>query len=117
MKAIVCTKFGPPEVLQLQEVEKPTTKPNEVLIRIVATAVVKEDPDMRRSPSFNGFLKPRHPISGMELAGEVESVGKKVTRFKSGDPIFVSIFAINCDGYAEYKCLPEIGVVAQKPAR
>ena len=71
MKAIVYTKFGPPEVLQLQEVEKPTPKANEVLIKIVATTVVKEDPDWRASPGLNGILKPRHPILGQELAGEV----------------------------------------------
>ena len=62
MKAIVYTKFGPPDVLQLQEVEKPTPKDNEVLIKIYATTVVKEDPDWRASPGFNGFLKPRNPI-------------------------------------------------------
>jgi len=71
MKAIVCTEFGPPDVLQLQEVEKPTPKDNEVLIKIYATTVVKEDPDWRASPGFNGFLKPRNPILGQELAGEV----------------------------------------------
>lgn len=71
MKAIVYTKFGPPDVLQLQEVEKPTPKDNEVLIKIVATTVVKEDPDWRSSPGINGFLKSRNPILGQELAGEV----------------------------------------------
>ena len=85
MKAIVYTKFGPPDVLQLQEVEKPTSKGNEVLIKIYATTVVKEDPDMRASPGFNGLLKPRHPILGQELAGEVEAIGRNVTRFQSGD--------------------------------
>ena len=71
MKAIVCTKFGTPDVLQLQEVEKPSPKDNEALIKIVATTAVKEDPDWRASPGFNGFLKPRNPILGQELAGEV----------------------------------------------
>ena len=88
MKAIVYTKFGPPEVLQLQEVEKLSPKANEVLIKIVATTVVKEDPDLRASPGFNGILKPRHPILGQELAGEVEATGRDVTRFSPGDQVF-----------------------------
>ena len=79
MKAIVYTKFGPPDVLQLKEVEKPTLKNNEVLIKIYVTTVVKEDPDMRASPGFNGFLKPRNPILGQELAGKIESIGRDVT--------------------------------------
>jgi NADPH:quinone reductase-like Zn-dependent oxidoreductase len=112
MKAVVYTKFGPPDVLHLQEVEKPTPKDNEVLIKISATAVTKEDPDMRASPGFNGLLKPRNPILGQELAGEVEAVGRNVTRFRPGDQVF------GIDGfgaYAEYKCMPEAGALAIKP--
>ena len=113
MKAIVYTKFGPPEVLHLQEVETPAPKANEVLIKIYATTVVKEDPDLRRSPGFNGFLKPRHPILGQELAGEVEAVGSAVTRFKPGDQVYgIDMFG----AYAEYKCMPENGALAIKPA-
>jgi NADPH:quinone reductase-like Zn-dependent oxidoreductase len=113
MKAIVYTKFGSPDVLHLQEVEKPTPKANEVLIKIYATAVTKEDPDMRASPGFNGFLKPRNPILGQELAGEVEAIGRGVTRFKPGD----QVFGMDSFGaYAEYKCMPENGALAIKPA-
>ena len=112
MKAIVYTKFGPPEVLQLQEVNTPEPKEHEVLIRIYATTVVKEDPDMRASPGFNGLLKPRNPILGQELAGEVEAIGRAVTRFRPGD----QVFGIDSFGaYAEYKCMPENKALALKP--
>jgi NADPH:quinone reductase-like Zn-dependent oxidoreductase len=112
MKAIVYTKFGPPEVLQLQDVEKPTPKDNEVLIRIHATTVVKEDPDMRASPGFNGFLKPRNSILGQEFAGEIEAVGRNVTRFQPGDQVYgIDMFG----AYAEYKCMPENKALAIKP--
>src|SRR3990170_409213 len=113
MKAIVYTKFGQPDVLHLKEVRKPAPKDNEVLIKIVATTVVKEDPDMRASPGFNGLLKPRNPILGQELTGEIESIGKDVTRFKPGDRVYgIDMFG----AYAEYKCISENGALSIKPA-
>jgi NADPH:quinone reductase-like Zn-dependent oxidoreductase len=114
MKAIVYTKFGPPDVLQLKDVRKPTPKADEVLIKIYATTVVKEDPDWRASRGFNGFLKPKNPILGQELAGEVEATGRIVTRFRPGD----QVFGMDSFGaYAEYKCMSETGALAIKPAK
>src|SRR5579864_6189767 len=115
MKAIVCTKYGPPEVLQLIEVEKPTSRKNEVCIKIFATAVTSSDCIIRgfKVPIgfwlpmglMIGFTKPRKPILGMVLAGEVESVGQEVKRFKKGNQAFA--FNITRFGaYAEYTCLP-----------
>lgn len=112
MKAIIYEKFGPPEVLQLSDVPKPTPKENEVLIKNFATTVVKEEPDMRRAPGFNGFLKPRNPILGQEFSGVVETVGKNVTRFKAGDQVFGFVMF---GAYAEYLCVPQIGALAIKP--
>jgi NADPH:quinone reductase-like Zn-dependent oxidoreductase len=84
-----------------------------VLIKIHATTVVKEDPDWRASPGFNGLLKPRNPILGQELAGEVEAIGKDVTRFRPGDQVFgIDMFG----AYAEYKCMSEDKALAIKPA-
>jgi len=131
MKAIVCTKYGPPEVLQLKEVEKPIPKDTEVLIKIFATAVTASDGIVRRFdlPRWHplglmmglvvGFKRPRNPILGMVLAGEVESAGKDVTLFKSGDRVFgwtlKSSLQTQFGTYAQYKCLPENSVLVLKP--
>jgi len=113
MRAVTYTRFGPPEVLQVGQAPKPTPRAKEVLIRIHAASVCKEDPDMRAAPGFNGLLKPSHPILGQELAGEVEAVGPEVSRFKPGD----RVFGIDAFGaYAEYKCLSEDAALAHLPA-
>ena len=119
MKAIVCTKYGPPEVLQLQEVEKPVAKDNEVLIKVhAATATTAGLAGRKGEPFFSrlftGLTKPKKNILGMELAGEIEAVGKDVKLFKEGDQVFGTT-GIALGAHAEYKCLPEDAALLIKP--
>jgi NADPH:quinone reductase-like Zn-dependent oxidoreductase len=126
MKAVVCTKYGPPEVLQIRDVPQPTPKDNEVRVRVRATTVTVGDVRMRGfnvpiqfwipSRLFLGIFRLRRNILGMELAGDVDAVGSAVTRFKVGDPVMTSTFAANFGGYAEYKCMPQDSVMVLKPA-
>ncbi len=125
MKAVVCTRYGPPEVLQLKELEKPAPKDNEVPIRVHAATVTAGDCELRslKLPlSWQlvarigfGFRGPRKKILGQELAGEIESVGKAVRLFKKGDQVF-AFTGLRLGAWAEYNCLPENGRIAIKPA-
>jgi len=129
MKAVICTKYGPPEVLQLKEVEKPIPGDDEVLIKNYATAVTASDIFIRSSDLplqflipmrlMLGLTKPRKSIIGIVLAGEIESTGKKIKRFKTGDQVY-GLTGFGLGGYAEYKCMKETdsmhGCLAIKPA-
>ena len=116
MKAVICTKYGPPEVLQLKEVEKPIPGDDEVLIKNYATAVTASDIFIRSSDLplqflipmrlILGLTKPRKSIIGIVLAGEIESTGKKNKRFKTGDQVY-GLTGFGLGGYAEYKCMKE----------
>ena len=128
MKAIICSKYGPPEVLQVREVEKPAPKDNEVLIKIYATAVTASDIFIRGSQIPIRFLipmrlliglrKPRKSIIGLVLAGEIEAVGQNITRFRTGDQVY-GLTGFGLGAYAEYKCMKETdskyGCLAIKP--
>jgi len=125
MKAVAYTRYGPPDVLQLREIPKPTPKDNEVLIRIHAATVTAADCHFRAGDPFiarfftadgfslRGLKKPLIPVPGYEMAGEIESVGKNVTRFMKGDRVFGEAVS---GASAEYTCLPEDGVLALVPS-
>lgn len=127
MKAVICTEYGQPEVLKIVEVAKPTPKEHEVLVKIFATTVHIGDTRIRKANPFLvrlifGLFKPKkNMILGMEISGEIEAVGKKVTSFKAGDKVF-AYTGFKFGGYAEYICLPEKsksftknGLLALKP--
>ena len=131
MRAIICTRYGPPEVLQLADVPRPVPLDNEVLIRVHATTCHIGDVRVRSAwvplwmqlpfRLYMGILKPKHKILGMELSGVVEAVGKAVLRFKPGDAV-LAFSGFSLGAYAEYLCLPEDasairkGLVVHKPA-
>lgn len=128
MKAFICTRYGPPEVLQLREVNKPAPKDDEVLIKVHATAVTASDIFIRGSKIpiqfwipmrlLIGLTKPRKSIIGLVLAGEIELVGKDIKRFKPGDHVY-GLTGFGLGAYAEYKCMKETdstyGCLALKP--
>jgi len=119
MKAIVCPKYGPPEVLQFKEEYKPVPKNHELLIRVYTVFVGMEDPMQRKGKPyfgrvFVGLTKPKKPILGTEFCGEIEEVGKDIKLYKKGDRVFgVTGAGFGC--YAEYMCMPEAGLLSIKP--
>ena len=122
MKAIVCEKYGPPEVLELKEMEKPTPKDNEVLVKVHATSLNAYDWRMQRADPFlvrlmgGGLLKPKNKILGADMAGRIELIGRNVTQFKPGDDVFGDLAGYGQGAFAEYVCAPE-NALALKPAK
>jgi len=121
MKAIVCTKYGSPDVLQLKEVEKPSPKDDEVLIKVHAASANAADWHLLRGDPFlvrldSGLLKPKNKILGADIAGRVEAVGRNVKQFKPGDEVFGDISACGLGGFAEYVCARENALALKPPS-
>lgn len=124
MKAVICSKYGGPDVLELKQIDKPLPNENEILINIHATTVSSGDVRVRslEAPVFIkplmrlvlGFRKPRQPILGTELAGKIEAIGQKVTRFQVGEPV-MAFTGMKFGAHAEYICVPENGLVTKMP--
>src|SRR5687768_11080082 len=119
MRAVVFDRYGPPEVLRLEEVERPMPKDDEVLIKVHATTVNRTDTGLRSAEYFisrflTGLLRPKRKIPGTELAGEVDAVGPAVTEFKVGDHVF-GVSASTAGAHAEFVCLPVSAPLAHKP--
>lgn len=121
MKAIICTGYGPPDVLQFQDIKKPMMKNNQILIKIHATTVTSGDCVVRGAKKYGpimkimfGLKRPRQPILGAELSGVIEAVGENVTKFKVGDSVF-ALTGMKFGGYAEYICLSENSILSLIP--
>src|SRR3990170_6660244 len=120
MKAMMCRKYGPPNVLRLEEVEKPVPKESELLVKVKASSVNALDWHFLRGKPFlvrlqYGFFRPKNRILGYDIAGSVVAVGKNVTRFKPGDEVFGGL-GFGLGGFAEYACVAEDGFLALKPS-
>jgi NADPH:quinone reductase-like Zn-dependent oxidoreductase len=121
MKAIVCAQYGSPDVLQLREVAKPVPRDNEVLVKVHAATATTTGLGARTGKPViarlaSGLTKPKNNILGVEFAGEIAAVGKDVTAFKVGDPVFGMTGATTPGAYAEFKCMPEDGAMLPKPS-
>ena len=119
MKAIICTKYGTPDNLKLKETKKPVAKDNEILIKIHATSITSGDSRIRQANPFMirlifGFKRPRKPILGVIVAGEIEAVGKSVTKYSIGDQIYGSL-GLGFGAHAQYATVKDNAILALKP--